>query len=130
MFPSEGYNFGCVWSYMAGHEEAGVVTGDTGTNTPKSQICTTLAGDDRALTLLKRGCANSVVGLELAENEKRAQTQTFESRYFPGLPRQQVEAKKFGMSLETREIKLVLRDIPGFCRDILWAPEKFEKRKS
>ena len=24
-------------------------------------------GDDRALTLLKRGCANSVVGLELAE---------------------------------------------------------------
>ena len=26
-----------------------------------------LAGDDRRLTLLKRGCANSVVGLELAE---------------------------------------------------------------
>ena len=29
-----------------------------------------LAGDDRALTLLKRGCANSVVGLELAEPRK------------------------------------------------------------
>ena len=28
-----------------------------------------LAGDDRPLTLLKRGCANSVVGLELADPE-------------------------------------------------------------
>ena len=37
-------------------------------------------------------------------------------------------AKKFGMSLETREIKLFGRDIPGFCRDIPEAPEKFEKK--
>ena len=36
-------------------------------------------------------------------------------------------AKKFGMPLETREIKLFGRDIPGFCRDIPAAPEKFEK---
>ena len=36
---------------MAGDEDAGVVTDHLGTNT--------LAGDDRALTLLKRGCANS-----------------------------------------------------------------------
>ena len=35
-----------------------------------------------------------------------------------GLPRERVGAKKFGMSLETREIKLFWRDIPGFCRDI------------
>ena len=33
----------------------------------ENQICTPLAGDDRRLTLLKRGCANSVVGLELAD---------------------------------------------------------------
>ena len=30
-----------------------------------------LAGDDRPLTLFKRGCANSVVGLELADNFAR-----------------------------------------------------------
>ena len=34
------------------------------------------------------------------------------------LPREGVGAKKFGMSLETREIKLFWRDIPGFCWDI------------
>ena len=38
-------------------------------------------------------------------------------------------AKKFGMSLETREIKLLGRDIPGFCRDIPEEPEKFETKK-
>ena len=38
-------------------------------------------------------------------------------------------AKKFGMPLETREIKLFWRDIPGFCWDIPEAPEKFEKKK-
>ena len=31
-----------------------------------------------------------------------------------GLPREGVGAKKFGMSLETREIKLFGQDIPGF----------------
>ena len=46
-----------------------------------------------------------------------------------GLPREWVGAKKFGMSLETREIKLFWRDIPGFCRDIPAVPEKFEKNK-
>ena len=30
-----GYKSGSVCSYMAGHEDAGVVTGHTGTNTPK-----------------------------------------------------------------------------------------------
>ena len=40
-----------------------------------------------------------------------------------GLPREGGGGKKFGMSLETREIKLFWRDIPGFCR-----PEKFEKK--
>ena len=39
-----------------------------------------------------------------------------------------VGAKKFGMSLETREIKLFWRNIPGFCRDIPAVPEKFEKK--
>ena len=45
-----------------------------------------------------------------------------------GLPHEGVGAKKFGMPLETREIKLFWRDIPGFCRDIPGAPEKFEKK--
>ena len=35
-----------------------------------------------------------------------------------GLPRERVGAKKFDTSLETREIKLFGRDIPGLCRDI------------
>ena len=49
---------------MAGHYPGILMTGHVGTNTPKLYP---LAGDDRPLTLLKRGCANSVVGLELAE---------------------------------------------------------------
>ena len=39
-------------------------------------------------------------------------------RWGRGLPHEGVGAKKFGMPLETREIKLFWRDIPGFCRDI------------
>ena len=46
-----------------------------------------------------------------------------------GLPRERVGTKKFDTSLETREIKLFGRDIPGFCRDIPAVPEKFEKKK-
>ena len=46
-----------------------------------------------------------------------------------GLPREGVGAKKFGMSLETGEIKLFGRDIPGFCWDIPAVPEKFKKKK-
>ena len=45
-----------------------------------------------------------------------------------GLTRERVGGKKFGMSLETQGIKLFWRDIPGFCRDIPEAPEKFEKK--
>ena len=45
------------------------MTGHIGTKTPKLYP---LAGDDRRLTLLKRGCANSVVGLELADSEKNS----------------------------------------------------------
>ena len=33
--PARGYKFGCVCSYIAGREDAGVVTGHIGTNTPK-----------------------------------------------------------------------------------------------
>ena len=49
-------------------------------------------------------------------------------RWGRGLPHEGVGAKKFGMPLETREIKLFWRDIPGFRRDIPGAPEKFEKK--
>ena len=51
-------------------------------------------------------------------------------RWGRGLPREGVGAKKFDMSLETREIKLFWRDIPGFCWDIPAAPEKFEKKRA
>ena len=46
-----------------------------------------------------------------------------------GLPHEGVGAKKFGMPLETGEIKLFWRDIPGFCRGIPAVPEKLEKKK-
>ena len=45
-----------------------------------------------------------------------------------GLLCEGVGAKKFGMSLETLETKLFGRDIPGICRDIPGAPEKFEEK--
>ena len=47
-------------------------TGHIGTNTLKFVTMYPIAWDDRRLTLLKRGCANSVVGLELADQEKRS----------------------------------------------------------
>ena len=46
-----------------------------------------------------------------------------------GLPHERVGAEEFGMSLETRKVKLFGRDIPGFCWDFPAAPEKFEKEK-
>ena len=57
--PNEGVQiWSCVCSYMAGHEDARAVTGHIGTNTQPNLH--PLAGDDRALTILKWGCANSV----------------------------------------------------------------------
>ena len=50
-------------------------------------------------------------------------------RWGRGLPREGVGAKKFDMPLETREIKLFWRDIPGCCWDIPAVPEKFENKK-
>ena len=50
-------------------------------------------------------------------------------RWGGGLPGEGGGAKKFGVSLETRETKFFWRDIPGFCRDIPEVPEKFEKKK-
>ena len=44
-----------------------------------------------------------------------------------GLPHEGVGAKKFSMSLETREIKLFWRDIPRFCRDIPGSPKSLKK---
>ena len=69
------------------------------------------------------------LGQEEIQVRKKRQTQTFETGYFRwgrGLPHEGVGAKKFGMSLKTREIKLFWRDIPGSCWDIPAVPEKFE----
>ena len=63
--PARGYKFRCVCSYMDGHYSGILMTGHKGTT--NTQILYPLAGDDRRLTLFKRGCANSVVGLELAD---------------------------------------------------------------
>ena len=49
-------------------------------------------------------------------------------RWGGGLPRERVGAKKFDTSLETREIKLFGRDIPGFCRDVPEVPGKFDQQ--
>ena len=49
-------------------------------------------------------------------------------RWGRGLPRKGVGAKKFGMPLETREIKLfggISRDFAGFSRN---PPKSFEKK--
>ena len=46
-----------------------------------------------------------------------------------GLPCQGAGAKRFGMSLETRETKRFWRDIPGFGQDIPGMPEKSENKK-
>ena len=64
----------------------------------------------------------------LVRQEKGTQTQTSWSGYLRvGWGVFHVKgwgAKKFGMSLETREIKLFGRDIPEFCWDILAVPGK------
>ena len=48
-------------------------------------------------------------------------------RWGRGLPPEGVGAKKFGMSLESREIKLYWLDLPGFCWDIPAVPESSRK---
>ena len=75
------------------------------------------------------GCKN---GLSLSGTKNEPKPKLFGPdifRWSRGLPRERVGAKKFDTSLETREIKLFGRDIPGFCRDIPELPEKFEKKK-
>ena len=63
--PARGYKFGCVCSDLAGvisHQ-----CNDWPYRNKHIPNLYPLAGDERPLTLLKRGCANSVVGLELAD---------------------------------------------------------------
>ena len=49
-------------------------------------------------------------------------------RWGGGLPHEGVGAKRFGISLETREIKLSWRDIPGFCWDIRRHPKSLRQK--
>ena len=130
--PASGHKFGCVCSYMAGHEPNILMTGHIGTNT-RPNLCP-LAEDDRALTL-KRGCANSGVGLvqELAEKPRTTMWlhsggrgclgegrlgvpgQVWEVRFlpsFPSFPRENSHFKKcLGERLEVSDI--LLPDIRG-----------------
>ena len=57
---------------MAGHEDAGVMTGHIGTNTPKFV-------PDRRLTLLKRGCVRS----EKLQNESFPNFSNFRPEFCP-----------------------------------------------
>ena len=61
-----------------------------------------------------------------------ARTQTLGSGYLPvrwGLPREEVWAKKFVMSLATQGKQIFRRDIPGSWLGYPGVPEKFEKKK-
>ena len=72
---------------------------------------------------LRQPCANPSPTFQAQTKEPKPKL--LSPDIFPwgrGLPHEGVGAKKFGMPLETREIKLFWRDIPG-------APEKFEKKK-
>ena len=79
------------------------------------------------LLMLRKKCCTSI------RHKKKSTNPNFLSldivRWGGGIPREGVGAKKFGMPLETREIKLFWRDIPGFCRDIPDVPKKLEKKK-
>ena len=65
--------------------------------------------------------------------EKRAETQTWSPdifRWGGGLPREGVGGPKSSVCpSKPGKLKLFWRDIPGFCRDIPGAAEKFEKKK-
>ena len=104
------------------------MTGHIGTSTPK--FVPPRWGrppfDPTQTGLCKFGCVFGS-GTENEHKPKLLSPDIF--RWGRGLPCEGVGAKKFGMSLETREIKLFGRDIPGFCQDIPGAPEKFEKKK-
>ena len=79
---------------------------------------------------MHRGCLRALVTM-FHGRKKEPKPKLFGPDIFGwggGLPHEGVRAKKFGMSLETRDIKLFWRDIPGFCRDIPGVPEKFEKK--
>ena len=98
--------------------------------------CESLFWDDEVGPLLT--CGPLACSLELEINKLKSGTKNEPKpkllsldifRWGRGLPHEGVGAKKFGMPLETREIKLFGRDIPGFCWDIPGAPEKFEKKK-
>ena len=62
-----------------------------------------------------------VVGALLSDTKKEPKPKLLSPDIFRlgrGLPREGEGAKKFGMSLETGEIKLFCRDIPGFSRKV------------
>ena len=67
-------------------------------------------------------CHSSISGTKKEYKPRLLSPDIF--RWGRGLPREGVGAKKFGMSLETREIKL----FGGISREIPGAPEKFEKK--
>ena len=95
-------------------------------SSPSSQAWATSLGKSRAPQNARRDTCRSL------RKKKEPKPKLFGPDIFQwggGLPREWVGAKKFDISLETRETKLFGRGIPGFCRDIPGVPEKFEKKE-
>ena len=92
--PARGYKLGCVCSYMAGHEDAWVVTDHTGTNTPKF---VPPRWGRPPFDPTQTGLCKSVVGLELADNITAILAQT--------LPSNVSEPKNYQHSIEGQKLQ-------------------------
>ena len=78
-----------------------------------------------------KNCPNTIHPIIQQASKKSTKTKLLGPdivRWGEGLSREGVGAKRFGMSLEAQGKRTFWRDIPGFCRDILGASEKFEKK--
>ena len=78
-------------------------------------------------TSAERNCAEKIIKCSSKKKEHKPKLSGPDIfRWGGGLPREGIGAKRFGMSLETREIKH-FGGKSRFCWEIPGAPEKFEK---
>ena len=106
-----GCKFGCVCSYMAGHEDSWVVTGHIGTNTPK--FVPPRWGRPPFDPTQTGCCANSVVGVwsSLRYTQKMTKNAIELWEHFRGRPANQTNRK--GLIRETVRENGVLFWIPS-----------------
>ena len=122
---------GCRTLEMIGGSSASYLA-----RTPCVPLFSTLfnrGGNRRAFRLPGAGGgAFPLYGETFAWSHSVSKTQTFGSGYFRwgrGLPREGVGAKKFGMSLETREGELSWRDSREFAGISRWRPKSLSGKK-